>query len=109
MANACGSFRAQTGIVAPAMTYEVDGEQYVSVAVGWGGAFALVFGEFVQAESLPNVSRVLTFKLGRRRQFARSSLEAQCGLQPTRANSRRWRDTPRVCSVPGHLHGVVMG
>jgi quinohemoprotein ethanol dehydrogenase len=34
------------------------------VAVGWGGAFALVFGEFVQAESLPNVSRVLTFKLG---------------------------------------------
>lgn len=57
-------FPAQTGIVAPAMTYEVDDEQYVSVAVGWGGAFALVFGEFVQAESLPNVSRVLTFKLG---------------------------------------------
>src|SRR5690606_9903369 len=31
---------------------------------GWGGAFALVFGEYVQADSLPNVSRVLTFKLG---------------------------------------------
>ncbi|MEP5568858.1 MAG: PQQ-dependent dehydrogenase, methanol/ethanol family [Halioglobus sp.] len=57
-------FAAQTGIVAPAMTYEIDGEQYVSVNVGWGGAFALVFGEFVQAESIPNVSRVLTFKLG---------------------------------------------
>jgi glucose dehydrogenase/cytochrome c553 len=57
-------FPAQTGIVAPAMTYEIDGEQYVSVNVGWGGAFALVFGEFVQAESIPNVSRVLTFKLG---------------------------------------------
>ncbi|MEP4148596.1 MAG: PQQ-dependent dehydrogenase, methanol/ethanol family [Halioglobus sp.] len=57
-------FAAQTGIVAPAMTYEIDGEQYVSVNVGWGGAFALVFGEFVQAESVPNVSRVLTFKLG---------------------------------------------
>jgi quinohemoprotein ethanol dehydrogenase len=50
--------------VAPAMTYEIDGEQYVSVNVGWGGAFALVFGEYVQAESIPNVSRVLTFKLG---------------------------------------------
>jgi PQQ-dependent dehydrogenase (methanol/ethanol family) len=59
-------FPAQTGIVAPAMTYELDGEQYVSVNVGWGGAFALVFGEYVQSDSLPNVSRVLTFKLGAR-------------------------------------------
>ena len=58
------AFPTQTGVVAPAMTYEIDGEQYVSVNVGWGGAFALVFGEFVQPESLPNVSRVLTFKLG---------------------------------------------
>ena len=58
------SFPAQTGIVAPAMTYELDGEQYVSVNVGWGGAFALVFGEYVRSDSLPNVSRVLTFKLG---------------------------------------------
>jgi PQQ-dependent dehydrogenase (methanol/ethanol family) len=62
-------FPAQTGIVAPAMTYEIDGEQYVSVNAGWGGAFALVFGEFVQADSVPNVSRVLTFKLGADRQL----------------------------------------
>ena len=57
-------FPTQTGVVAPAITYEIDGEQYVSVNVGWGGAFALVFGEFVHADSVPNVSRVLTFKLG---------------------------------------------
>jgi quinohemoprotein ethanol dehydrogenase len=57
-------FPTQTGVVAPAVTYEIDGEQYVSVNVGWGGAYALVFGEYVQAESMPNVSRVLTFKLG---------------------------------------------
>ena len=57
-------FATQTGVVAPPMTYELDGEQYISVNVGWGGAFALVFGEFVQAESVPNVARVLTFKLG---------------------------------------------
>ncbi|MCB1699071.1 MAG: c-type cytochrome, partial [Halioglobus sp.] len=57
-------FPTQTGVVAPPITYEIDGEQYISVNVGWGGAFALVFGEYVQAESLPNVSRVLTFKLG---------------------------------------------
>jgi quinohemoprotein ethanol dehydrogenase len=29
-----------TGIVAPPITYEVDGRQYVSVMAGWGGAFA---------------------------------------------------------------------
>jgi PQQ-dependent dehydrogenase (methanol/ethanol family) len=57
-------FATQTGVVAPPISYEIDGQQYVSVNVGWGGAFALVFGEYVQAESLPNVSRVLTFKLG---------------------------------------------
>ena len=57
-------FATQTGVVAPPIAYEIDGEQYISVNVGWGGAFALVFGEYVQAESLPNVSRVLTFKLG---------------------------------------------
>ena len=57
-------FPTQTGVVAPPMTYAIDGEQYVSVNVGWGGAYALVFGEFVTPASLPNVSRVLTFKLG---------------------------------------------
>ncbi|MEH6635148.1 MAG: PQQ-dependent dehydrogenase, methanol/ethanol family [Halioglobus sp.] len=57
-------FATQTGVVAPPISYAIDGEQYISVNVGWGGAFALVFGEYVQNESMPNVSRVLTFKLG---------------------------------------------
>ena len=57
-------FATQTGVVAAPISYAIDGEQYVSINVGWGGIFALLFGEFVQAESLPNVSRVLTFKLG---------------------------------------------
>ena len=57
-------FPTQTGVVAPPISYAIDGEQYVSVNVGWGGAFALVFGEYVQSESMPNISRVLTFKLG---------------------------------------------
>ena len=57
-------FATQTGVVAAPISYEIDGEQYVSINVGWGGIFALLFGEYVQTESLPNVSRVLTFKLG---------------------------------------------
>lgn len=58
-----------TGVVAAPITYEIDGEQYVTVMAGWGGAFALVAGYFVQPESLPNLSRILTFKLGSRAQL----------------------------------------
>jgi len=62
--EAVWDYPVHTGTVAPPISYEIDGEQYISVNVGWGGAYALVFGEFVMAESLPNVNRVLTFKLG---------------------------------------------
>jgi quinohemoprotein ethanol dehydrogenase len=30
-----------TGVVAAPVTYEVDGKQYVSIAVGWGGVYGL--------------------------------------------------------------------
>jgi len=34
------SFDAKLGIVAPPITYQVNGRQYVSVLVGWGGGVA---------------------------------------------------------------------
>ncbi len=34
-------FDLGTGIIAPPISFEVDGEQYLSVAVGWGGARGL--------------------------------------------------------------------
>jgi len=33
-----------TGVIAAPMTYALDGEQYVAVLAGWGGAFGLVGG-----------------------------------------------------------------
>lgn len=54
----------QTGVIAAPITYSVDGEQYVTVMAGWGGAFATTSGVFTDPRSLPNVSRVLTYKLG---------------------------------------------
>jgi len=53
-----------TGVLAPPISYEIDGEQYISVMVGFGTGFALVAGYFVQPESIPNRSRILTYKLG---------------------------------------------
>ena len=55
---------AQTGIIAGPATYEIDGEQYVTVMAGWGGAFGLTAGYFSPRENLFHQSRVLTFKLG---------------------------------------------
>ncbi len=57
------SFDAQTGIVAPPVTYRLDGEQYVAVVAGWGGSLALVGGEALTAGPIPNRSRLLVFKL----------------------------------------------
>ena len=54
----------QTGIGAAPVSYELDGEQYVTVASGWGGAFVLGFGGVLPSGSVANVGRVLTFKLG---------------------------------------------
>ncbi len=55
---------AQTGVIAPPVTYELDGEQYVTVTVGWGGVAALVFGRAMKEAGVTHVGRVLTFKLG---------------------------------------------
>lgn len=60
------SFDAQTGIVAPPVTYTVDGEQYVAVLAGWGGAYALsVDGDLIKRKApVRSIPRLLVFKLG---------------------------------------------
>jgi quinohemoprotein ethanol dehydrogenase len=57
---------AGTGVVAAPITYLVDGEQYVTVMAGWGGAFPLAYGEAGARAGVTSVGRVLTFALGGR-------------------------------------------
>ncbi len=57
------SFQAGTGIVAPPVTYSVDGVQYVTVMAGWGGAFPLVAQAFGVPKRAPALNRVLTFAI----------------------------------------------
>lgn len=49
-----------TGIVAAPSTYEVDGEQYISIAAGWGG----VYGLSVTHSATTTTGKVYTFKIG---------------------------------------------
>ena len=58
------SYPVQGGIMAPAITYELDDEQYVAVAQGWGGESSLPFGAISGPLNMLNISRVLVFKLG---------------------------------------------
>lgn len=46
------------------MTYQVDGEQYVTVAAGWGGAGGRTGSPAGEAAKYQQFGRVFTFKLG---------------------------------------------
>ena len=52
------------GIIAPPVSYEVDGEQYIAVMAGWGGAFALASGVPPQPGMIARHGRMLAYKLG---------------------------------------------
>jgi quinohemoprotein ethanol dehydrogenase len=68
---------AGTGIVAPPITYAIDGKQYVSVMAGWGGAFPKKFRSY---------GRLLTFALG------------GTATAPTRTAARRVTAMPNAAS-----------
>ena len=57
------SFDAGTGIMAPPVTYQVDGVQYVTVLAGWGGPDGLG-NDPAWGPVKPGYGRMLTFKLG---------------------------------------------
>lgn len=55
---------AQTTALAPPVTYALDGEQYLAIAVGFGGGMASEAGPVTHSWRVPNLSRVLVYKLG---------------------------------------------
>jgi len=58
------SFQTGTGVVAPPITWEMDGEQYVAVAAGWGGAVPLWGGDVARRiNHLEQGGSVWVFKL----------------------------------------------
>ncbi|MFT5695751.1 MAG: quinohemoprotein ethanol dehydrogenase [Myxococcota bacterium] len=58
------SYPAQGGIMAAPITYELDGEQYVAIAQGYGGETSLPFGVISGPLGMVNISRLLVFKRG---------------------------------------------
>ncbi len=69
----------KTGILAPPVTFSVDGEQYVALLAGWGGAWGLASLKDPTAAAVKtgtNQGRLFVFKLGGRQTVA--------ALAPTR-------------------------
>jgi alcohol dehydrogenase (cytochrome c)/quinohemoprotein ethanol dehydrogenase len=72
----------QAGVVAAPITYEVDGEQFVAVVTGWGGAFAIAGGEIARDKRAPvNTPRVLAFSLNGKHALPAPSMVARPSIQ----------------------------
>ncbi|MDJ0786383.1 MAG: PQQ-dependent dehydrogenase, methanol/ethanol family [Myxococcota bacterium] len=108
-----------TGVIAAPVTYELDGEQYVAVMAGWGGAYALAAGDAAAKAGVTqdtNHGRLLVFKLGgtaklpvheaQERELAAIPAEFDADLV-LRGNHafHRWCGT---CHGPGVVSGGVL-
>jgi alcohol dehydrogenase (cytochrome c)/quinohemoprotein ethanol dehydrogenase len=113
------SFAAQTGVVAPPVTYTVDGEQYVAVLAGWGGAYALSVDGALIADKAPvrNISRLLVFKLGGKAKLPPEPELAALPLDPPPSKASpemiavgqaKYGRYCAVCHAPGAVGSTVL-
>jgi quinohemoprotein ethanol dehydrogenase len=106
-------FFAQTGILAAPVTYEIDGEQYVTVLAGWGGALPLFAGEVVTQAPRDGVNRVLTFRLGARASLPAMQTAPKAFDPPAPSASpdtvARGRGLYELYCTQCHGHSVVAG
>jgi PQQ-dependent dehydrogenase (methanol/ethanol family) len=88
-------FPANVGIIAAPVSFEVDGEQYVSVVAGWGGAFGLASGVPRHRDNVLSEGRILTFKLG-----------GQASLPPVNVAYLDIPEPPAMTTTPAQVsHG----
>jgi alcohol dehydrogenase (cytochrome c)/quinohemoprotein ethanol dehydrogenase len=99
------SMPVQTGVVAAPMTYELDGEQYVAVLAGWGGVWSMAPGLLASTSGvIPNVSRLLVFKLGGTAELPETLPYEQLPLDPPTQ-----RGTPEQIAQGNYLYGRYCG
>ncbi|HEY6644931.1 c-type cytochrome [Povalibacter sp.] len=69
------------------MSYEANGEQYIAVVAGWGGAMPITGGDAARKGAINvNRSRVLAFKLGARRELPTMTAAAALTATPRRSD-----------------------
>ena len=77
------SVPTDTGVIAAPMSYEIEGEQYIAIVVGWGGVFGLGSGDLSKVfADVRNNSRVLVFKLGSKAELPASEAYQETAVAP---------------------------
>lgn len=77
-------FDAHSGIVAPPVSYAVNGRQYIAVEVGWGGVFPLMGGAMARyANKSVNHSRLLVFALDGKETLPQETHTGQIPIRTT--------------------------
>ena len=64
------SQNVKSGAASGPGTFEIDGEQYVTITTGWGSAYLLSAGYAIEEPVPGGVGKVVTFKLGGTQQIA---------------------------------------
>ena len=103
--RSCGRPR-RDGRARGAGDLQVDGEQYVAIEVGWGGAFGLAAGALARdAHIAANAPRVLAFKLGGTAMPPPGPPPPRLEPPPDVAAAARTKRARRVSPYCGTCHG----
>src|SRR4029077_3329986 len=77
------SMFAQSPVMAAPISYEVNGEQYIAVLSGWGGAYPFLQGKTADKSGNERVvSRLLVFKLGAKNELPALPPEPKLVIAP---------------------------
>jgi quinohemoprotein ethanol dehydrogenase len=99
------STAAGTGVVAPPITYKLDGQQYVALLAGWGGIWSLAPGILSnKSGAVRNVSRLLVFKLGGKAQLPASTMLDRGPLDPPASTA-----SAQTIALGGQRYGRYCG
>ena len=98
-ARRSGPIPTAAAVMAGPATYEIDGEQYIAVSVGYGGANAMIGGRFPRRPG-----RLYVYKLGgtvKAPEFAPHVPNATAGPHQGHRLHRQCRATAASCSASG--------
>ncbi len=100
----------QTGVIAAPISYAIGDEQYVAIMVGTGGSWAMIGGDGnMKGYALPNVSRLLVYKLGGNLQLPQAPVMQRPPLDPPPATASAdlaGRGAPLYETWCGSCHGA---
>ncbi|NKI19128.1 PQQ-dependent dehydrogenase, methanol/ethanol family [Spongiibacter sp. KMU-166] len=77
----------QGGIMGSPISYQLDDEQYIAVAQGWGGISGLPYGAVAGPRNMINISRLLVYKLDGDTALPRVAVKEQTLPEPTLASA----------------------